>query len=153
MQVERSLLELHAPGREPREVEHVVEHAEQAARGLIEHLGITRLRGVEGAGQKQLGHGGDRLHGRAEFMADHGEQLGLRLVGRLGGLARTALGGEPIDKTLNLREQIVRPKIFRSHHHLPAPFQRRPGWQSTIGGDDERAAEQAEAILKRLTKK
>ena len=120
------------PAVEPREVEHVVEHAEQAARGLIEHLGITRLRGVEGAGQQQLGHGGDRLHGRAEFMPDHGEQLGLRLVGRLGGLARAALGGEPIDKTLNLREQIVRPKILRSHHHLPAPFQRRPGWQRSL---------------------
>jgi hypothetical protein len=119
MQVEIDVLEFHAPAVEPREIEHVVEHAEQAARGLIEHLGIARLRRVERAGKQQLSHGGDRLHGRPKLMADHGEQLGLRLVGRLGDLAGAPLGGEPVDQPLNLREQIVGPKILRSHNHLP----------------------------------
>ena len=87
---------------------------------------------VERAGKQQLSHGGDRLHGRPKLMADHGEQLGLRLVGRLGDLTGAPLGGEPVDQALNLREQIVRPKILRSHHHLPAPFQRRAGWQRSL---------------------
>ncbi len=52
-------------------------------------------------------------------MADHGEQLRLGLVGSLRGFPRAALVRKSVDKTLDLREQIVRPKVLRSHRSLP----------------------------------
>ena len=92
VQVEGGLLELEPAGFEPREIEHVVEHAEQAAARLVERLGVARLGGIERARQQQLAHGDHRLHGGAKLVPDHGEQVRLGLVGRLGGVTRVALG-------------------------------------------------------------
>ena len=54
-------------------------------------------------------------------MADHGKQIRLDLVGSLRSLPRAALVRKSVDKTLNLREQIVRPKVLRSHDRLSTP--------------------------------
>ena len=65
-------------------------------------------------------------------VADHGEQLRLGLVDSLRGFPREALFRQPVDKTLDLREQIVGPKVLRSHYHFSRPgFQNRtPGSQT-----------------------
>ena len=41
------------------------------------------------------------------------EQLGLRLVGGLGRLARAPLNRQPVDQPLDLREEILGPKVLR----------------------------------------
>jgi hypothetical protein len=48
----------------------------------------------------------------------------------LGGLARTALSRKAVNKPLNLRQRIVGPEVFGSHHHkatlMPKPEARIP---------------------------
>ncbi len=52
-------------------------------------------------------------------MADHVNKLGLGLVGRLGSLPGAAFCREAVDESLDLRKEILRPKVFRSHDRSP----------------------------------
>ena len=50
---------------QPNYIVDVVQRGEQASRRLIERLDIAGLGRLETTGKKQVGHGDDRLHGRA----------------------------------------------------------------------------------------
>jgi hypothetical protein len=59
-------------------------------------------------------------------VAHHGEQLGLGPVGGLRVYALLPLGVDRLDKALDLRKEIVRPKIFRFHAFRPTHFRSFP---------------------------
>lgn len=69
MQVEGRVFELESAGLKLGEIEDIVEHGEQAARRLLQGLGIAPLHAVERACQQQLRHGDDRAHRGAELVA------------------------------------------------------------------------------------
>ena len=64
--------------------------AEQAVGRRLDRLEILRCSCAEGGVQGQLGHAEDRVHRRADLVADVGQELVLGPVGRLGRLLRPA---------------------------------------------------------------
>jgi hypothetical protein len=91
VQVEVGGLELELAGLRPREVEDVVDHAEQQPRRLVGRLTELSLVGREPGVEQQLGHAQHAVHGRADLVAHVGQELGLGAVGGLG-LAGEVLG-------------------------------------------------------------
>jgi hypothetical protein len=115
VQIERCEVELAVAGLELGKVENVVKHCEQALRRLLQRLSIAALRVVERACEQKLGHGDDRAHGGPQLMTCKREEFGLGLLRCLRQLSCLALRLQGIDKALDLRKEIVRPKILGTH--------------------------------------
>ena len=71
-------------GFDARMVEHVVEHAEQRAGGVVQHREIAALLGAQAGAQQQLRHAEHTVQRRAHLMAHVGEELALSLAGGFG---------------------------------------------------------------------
>jgi hypothetical protein len=71
------------PGLDPRDVQDVVDHGPQIAPGLVDHLGLAPLPGIQtaGLGGQHLREQQDRVQRRAQLMADVGQELRLVAVG------------------------------------------------------------------------
>ncbi len=107
MQIEHRAHKLEASGLELGEIEDVVEHDEQALRRLLQGLGVAPLGQVERTVEQKLGNGDHRAHGGAQLVAHHGKQIGLGAVRGFGLLAQAPLGVDSLDKTFDLRIEIV----------------------------------------------
>jgi hypothetical protein len=93
-QAEVDLLEVELAGLDLREVEDVVDDAEQAVGRALDEGEVFALlvvqRGVEG----EVGHAEDGVHRRADLVAHVGQEVALRAAGGLGdflGLAHQRL--------------------------------------------------------------
>src|SRR5262249_25175834 len=75
--VESDLLEGQLAGLELRDVEHVVDEAEQRLGTVARRLSITPLLAIERRMQQQLVHADDAVHRRPNLVADIGEKRAL----------------------------------------------------------------------------
>ena len=78
-------LEVHATrrqlaGLDLREVEDVVDDAEQVLAGALDLRDVVALLGVERGLERQVRHADDRVHRRADLMAHVGQEVGLQRV-------------------------------------------------------------------------
>ena len=89
---ERGLLQLEAAGLDLREVEHVVDDAQQRLRRIADRRDRAALRAVETLALQHVDHAEHAVHRRADLVAHGGEEGRLRLVGGLG-LGALLLGG------------------------------------------------------------
>ena len=80
------MLELEPAGLDLGEVEDVVDDGQQRLAALADGLGGLALLGREGRIQQQARHADDAIHGRADLVAHHREELALGDVGLLRGL-------------------------------------------------------------------
>ncbi len=64
-----------------RAVEQLVDEREQRRRALAQEPDLLRLVGVEVGVREERGEADDRVHGRAQLVADVPQEAGLRLVG------------------------------------------------------------------------
>ena len=101
--VERELAgdEAELAGLDAREVEDVVDDAEQQARGGAQLGQVTALALAQRGLVEQGGHAEDRVHRRADLVAHVGQELALGTIRRFGRIARhaqlgfeCALGGD-----------------------------------------------------------
>ena len=92
-QIHRQRLEGKLAGLDLREVEDVVDDDEQVGAGVAEDFGEAPLLGGEVGVEQQVGHAEDAVHGRADFMAHHREELALGGAAGLGGGLRLEQAG------------------------------------------------------------
>ena len=91
--------ELHAPGFELREVQHVVDEPEQMPLAALDALEVLALLGGDRAAHahlEQLRVAADGVERRAQLVAHHREELALGAVGRFRLAARGALALEEL---------------------------------------------------------
>jgi hypothetical protein len=112
---ERGLLELETSGFDLREVEHVVDNAQQRLRGIADGRDGTPLRAVEALALQHVDHAEYAVHRRADLVAHSGKEGRFRLIRGLGlgalllgAIARAfggvARGGECFLAGLELRD-------------------------------------------------
>jgi hypothetical protein len=82
-QVEVQLLQLHLAGLDLGEVEDVVDDREQGLAAAPHRIGVLALLARERGVEEQARHPDDAVHRRADLVAHRGEELRLRLRGRL----------------------------------------------------------------------
>jgi len=85
---ERAQLEGQLALLQPREVEDVVDHAQEVAAGLLGMAHIVALLVGEHGRLEQLQHAGDAVQRRAQLVAHHGEEFTLGTAGAIGLRAR-----------------------------------------------------------------
>ncbi|MNJ47621.1 hypothetical protein D3C77_427830 [compost metagenome] len=88
-QVEVDVFQLKVGTLDPREVENVIDHLEQMAGRFAGHGGVLGLLFAQGCGFQQLQHAQYAVHGRAQLVTHHGQEVGLgsvRLLGFFAGL-------------------------------------------------------------------
>ena len=77
MQVELDLLQLQLAGFDLGQVQRIVDQAQQMRAGALDGVGITLLPLVQRRGLQQFGHAQHAGHGRADLMAQRGQETGL----------------------------------------------------------------------------
>ncbi len=85
--IDRLLLQLHAPGLDLGQVEHVVDKGQQVAGRLQDRVDVLRLllvEAAEGLRLQQLREADDGIQRRAQLVAHAGQEGGLGAVGLLG---------------------------------------------------------------------
>ncbi len=80
-EVDERGLDVVVAGLGAREVEQLVDEREQRRRALAQEPDLLRLVGVEVGVREERGEADDRVHGRAQLVADVPQEAGLRLVG------------------------------------------------------------------------
>ena len=85
---ERNLFQLELPHLDLREVENVVEDAQQRVRRALHHRQILALFEREARVERELGHADDAVERRADLVAHVGQELALGLVGLFGHACR-----------------------------------------------------------------
>ena len=94
---EVALVDLHAPGFDARKVENVVDHRQQVAGGFQGGVGVFALLVVLVGGFQQLQHAQHAVHGGAQLVAHHRQEVALGLAGVFGAVVRLAqLGHDPL---------------------------------------------------------
>ena len=78
-----AVFQLEAAGFGAREVEDRVHHAQELAAGAPDDLGVLLLRRVQGGVEEQARHAQHAVEGRAQLVADVGQELGLDARGLL----------------------------------------------------------------------
>ena len=82
--VESDLLQVELAGLDFREIQNVVDDAEQRTRRYVRGLGEPALGLVERRGAQQFEHAQHPVHRRADFVTHVGQKLRLRPIGLLG---------------------------------------------------------------------
>ena len=85
--LEIAQFQLHLAGFDLREVEDVVDDAEQVLGGAADLVELFGLRPVGGTAAQDVGEADDGIHRRANFMAHVGQEGTLGLIGFFGGIA------------------------------------------------------------------
>ena len=104
-------VELQFPSLDLREIEQVVDDGEQVVGRRLDRLQALPLVVVHRRIEDQFGHADDGVHGRADFMADVGQELILGAIGRFGrlsGLARLLLQPFAFGDILQDRDRVGR---------------------------------------------
>ncbi len=83
-EVERDRLDVQLAGLDLREVQDVVDDAQQRLGRPVDPLDVVHLLPVEPALQGQVRHAQDRVHRRADLVAHVGQEVALGLVGGIG---------------------------------------------------------------------
>ena len=114
-QLERRLLQFHPAGLDLGEVEHVVDDAQQG-RGRGAHRAHEALLAhVERLALEQLGGADDAVHGRADLVADGGEEGRLGLVGGLRRVAGRFKFGLPTLEFGDVAVESQRAAVLQGH--------------------------------------
>ncbi len=79
--IEVHVLELQAVGLDLGEVEHIVDQGEQRLGAAADDVDVFALGVVEAGFRQDLRHADDAVHGRADFVAQVGEEVALGAVG------------------------------------------------------------------------
>ena len=85
-QVEVGLFDGQLAGLNFREIQNIVDDAQQMLAGLLDLAHVVALAGGEFGGQRQVGQAHDGVHGGADFVAHVGQEIGLEQGGLHGGL-------------------------------------------------------------------
>ena len=99
-------LELQPAGLDLRQVEDVVDDAEQGAAGAAQALGEPQLVLVEGGAEQQLGEPDDPVHRGADLVAHRRQELRLLVRGVHRGVARPGQLGGGLLPQRDLAEQV-----------------------------------------------
>ena len=83
-QVAGDRLQLQLPGLDLGEVQDIVEDRQKSFGRDLERLAIAPLLAAQSGAEQQFIHADDAVHGRANFMADRGQEFALGAVGGLG---------------------------------------------------------------------
>jgi hypothetical protein len=85
VEAERRLLEMHHAGLDLRQVEDVVDDAEQALGGVVDLAQVIALAVVQFGLQGEVGHADDGVHRGADLVAHVGQEVRLGGGSRFGG--------------------------------------------------------------------
>ena len=85
LQVESNLFCFQLAGFDLGEIEHVIDDAEQQGAGFPDRLADVLLFLIEASFSQQVVHADDGVHGGAQFVAHHGQKIGLGAVRLFGG--------------------------------------------------------------------
>ncbi|EEF27296.1 conserved hypothetical protein [Ricinus communis] len=99
-------LQLHPPGLDPREIQHVVDQGQQGAAGPVDQAHVTPgLGGQVVAVGQQAGKAQHAVQRRADLVAHCGQEFGLGLAGRL--RAGLGLAGQALSAHQQLLEALL----------------------------------------------
>ena len=94
---ERCVRQVDTASLDLRVIQDVVDDAQQIRRGIVHHLqGAGARRRVLHAVLQYVDHAQHTGHRCADFVAHHGQERGLRLIGRFGGVPRLGQTGDQI---------------------------------------------------------
>ncbi|OEZ96019.1 hypothetical protein DUGA2_64000 [Duganella sp. HH101] len=88
LQAEGRVFEHQLAGLHPREVQHIVDQAQQRLRGQLDLVQVAALARGQRRLFQQPRQADDGVHRRADFVAHIGQEFALGAVGRLGAVAR-----------------------------------------------------------------
>ena len=77
------MFEVQRAAFDAREIQDVVDHLQQVFGGFVGQCRVLGLLGIQGGGFQQLQHAEHAVHGGAQFMAHHGQEVRFGTVGRL----------------------------------------------------------------------
>ena len=92
---------------DPGEIEDVIDDREQGFGAAADGFGKVALFGSEMGLQQQIGHADDAIHGRADFVAHHGQKLALGTVGTIGGDGQLTRMGDGVLQLSVRRSQLA----------------------------------------------
>ena len=141
-QAARLRAELEPARLDLREIEEVVDDAEQRFGRCLDHAEIRPLLRRVRHLQQQVRHAEDAVHGRADLVADVGDEFALRLVGRFRGVLR---GPQLVRLRVNTPAQRRDPHQRRERHDPQQP--QRP--ENMPAGEPGRCLHEADRIVRR----
>ncbi|VTQ92623.1 Uncharacterised protein [Pseudomonas aeruginosa] len=106
VEVELHFVQLDLPGLQLGDVEYLVDQREQLVAGAVDGLHVVALLRRQRGAEEQFGHPQHAVHGRADLVADLGQELGLGLQFRgVRRLAGALLQVELLDQPLAFGER------------------------------------------------